>query len=100
MPGLTQIGVDCRPEAGGWQCRVQLTDERGTGEHEVRVAQSDLERLAPGAADPEDLVRRSFEFLIEREPRSSILREFDLPVIGRYFPEYESSIQRSTEERP
>jgi hypothetical protein len=92
MPALTQIGVDCRADADGWQCRVQLTDERGTGEHEVRVGRSDLDRLAPGAADPEDLVRRSFEFLLEREPRTSILREFELPVIGSYFPEYDREV--------
>jgi hypothetical protein len=33
-------------------------------------------------------VEASFEFMLEREPRESILREFDLPLIGRYFPEY------------
>jgi hypothetical protein len=32
--------------------------------------------------------------MLEREPRESILREFELPVIGRYFPEYEREIQR------
>lgn len=60
--------------------------------HEVTVTGSDLNRLAPGAADPEDLVRRSFAFLLAREPGESILRRFDLPAIGRYFPEYEREI--------
>jgi len=61
--------------------------------HEVTVAHADLERLAPGATDPTDLVRRSFAFLLRREPPSSILPSFDLTVIGRYFPEYESTIR-------
>ena len=39
-----------------------------------------------GPSNPEDLVRASFAFLLEREPSESILREFDLTVIGRYFP--------------
>lgn len=39
-----------------------------------------------------DLVEASFAFLLEREPKESILREFDLTVIGRYFPEYEQEI--------
>jgi hypothetical protein len=39
-------------------------------------------------------VRRSFEFLLEREPKESILASFDLTVIARYFPEYESEIAR------
>jgi hypothetical protein len=42
----------------------------------------------------EDLVRRSFEFLLEREPPQSILRRFDLAVIQRYFPEYDRQFQR------
>ncbi|HEV8699048.1 MAG TPA: hypothetical protein VGQ89_15230 [Candidatus Limnocylindrales bacterium] len=91
---MTQIDVECRPDRDVWHCRVRLTDDQGTGEHLVRVARTDLDRLAPGAAEPDDLVRRSFEFLLAREPRTSILREFDLPVIGRYFPEYERDIRQ------
>jgi hypothetical protein len=34
-----------------------------------------------------------FQFLLERESNTSILRSFDLPVIGQYFPEYERVIQ-------
>jgi hypothetical protein len=60
----------------------------------VPVSRADLARLAPGASDPEDLVRRSFAFLLEREPKESILRRFELPLIGRYFPEYERTISR------
>lgn len=90
---MTAIDVACRPDGDGWRCQVRLTDARGTGEHLVSVGRADLERLAPGAADPDDLVRRSFEFLLEHEPRTSILREFDLPMIGRYFPEYEGEIR-------
>jgi hypothetical protein len=41
----------------------------------------------------EKLVEKSFEFLLEREPNTSILRSFDLPAIQRYFPEYERTIR-------
>jgi hypothetical protein len=34
------------------------------------------------------------EFLLEREPKESILTEFELPLIGRYFPEYEPELKR------
>jgi hypothetical protein len=44
--------------------------------------------------DPERLVRVSFEFLLEREPASSILAEFDLSDIARYFPEYWDELAR------
>jgi len=56
------------------------------------VRRADVERLAPGADDPTDLVRRSFVFLLAREPKESILRTFDLPIISRYFPDYEREI--------
>ena len=36
----------------------------------------------------------SFRFLLARESKELILRTFDLPVIGRYFPEYERDIAR------
>ena len=49
---------------------------------------------ASGAADPEALVRAAFDFLLTREPRESILRRFELPVIGRYFPEWEEEVAR------
>jgi hypothetical protein len=45
-------------------------------------------------ADPAELVRRSFEFLLEREPPSSIMRNFSLDVIERYFPEYRREMAR------
>jgi hypothetical protein len=41
-----------------------------------------------GEVEPERLIRASFEFLLEREPKESILARFELPVIERYFPEY------------
>jgi hypothetical protein len=47
-----------------------------------------------GAPDPVSLVRGSFEFLLEREPASSILPRFDLGVIERYFPEWREEMRR------
>jgi len=90
---MTQIEVKASPTSGGWTCRVRVDDGSSTTEHTVTVSAADLTRLAPGAGDPVGLVRRSFEFLLEREPKESILRTFDLTVIGRYFPDYEHSIR-------
>jgi hypothetical protein len=79
----------------GWTCFAAIR-ARGelVSEHEVRVAPGDLARLTQAAADPTELVERSFAFLLEREPPTSILRTFDLTVIGRFFPEYEASMRR------
>ena len=86
------IEVACRPDAGGWVCEVGIEDGRGRTRHTVGVSRADLERLDPGAPDPGRLVRVSFDFLLEREPKEAILRQFALPAISSYFREYEAEI--------
>ncbi len=61
--------------------------------HKVNVSPSYYEKLTGGKIPVEILVEKSFEFLLERESNTSILRSFDLPVIGNYFPDYESVIK-------
>jgi hypothetical protein len=46
-----------------------------------------------GHVAPEKLVRASFEFLLEREPATSILREFSPDIISQYFPGYPAEIR-------
>jgi hypothetical protein len=91
---MTRIDVACAPVAPGWSCQVHVVEDNSATSHRVSVATADLERLDPGASDPSDLVRRSFEFLLQHEPKESILRSFDLTVIGRYFPDWERQIGR------
>jgi len=40
------------------------------------------------------LVEASIAFLLERESKESILRDFDLIVIEKFFPDYEQEIRR------
>lgn len=86
------IDVRCGRDSPGWLCLVRVREGAFATEHRVTVAAVDLARLDPGASDPERLVRAAFEFLLEREPASSILRSFELPVIGRYFAGWESDV--------
>jgi hypothetical protein len=67
-------------------------DDGSTTTHEVAVLDTDWERLGPGYRNREQLVESSFTFLLEREPKESILRSFELGVIARYFPEYPATI--------
>jgi len=93
---MTELDIACRRTADGaaWTCDVTIAVESGpTTHHVVTVGEADLARLDPGARDPHRLVDRSFRFLLERESPTSILRTFDLMEIGRYFPEYESTIR-------
>ena len=76
------------------QIAVQALSER---EFEVTIDSSRHRVTVPdrfGDEDLERVVRTSFQFLLEREPASSIMREFSLDVIQRYFPEYEDELPR------
>ncbi len=91
---MAEVDVRCGRDGGGWLCLVRITDGPFATEHRVTVAAGDIDRLDPGAADPVRLVRAAFAFLLEREPPSSILRTFDLPLIGRYFPGWDADVRR------
>ncbi len=69
-------------------------ESRTTTTHRVMVTPQVYQKLTGGEVPAETLVEKSFEFLLQREPNTSILRSFDLPVIGRYFPEYEETIRK------
>jgi hypothetical protein len=88
------VYVACDPTEGGWHCRITVGDDPEATSHEVIVAADDLVHLGPPGVTPELLVEESFAFLLEREPREAILREFEITMIGRYFPEFELEIRQ------
>jgi hypothetical protein len=61
--------------------------------HAVSVPTGYQDSIGCGHVAPEELVKASFEFLLEREPASSILRTFSLDVISRYFSDYPAKIR-------
>ena len=89
---MASISVNCEGYADeGWTCHVILREAGiDISTHRVRVWAPDVARLAPGATEPDELVKASFAFLLEREAPEMILRSFDLTDIARYFPEYDS----------
>lgn len=89
-----RIEVECRAEGTRWVCSLMVGVDSGATHHEVTVSRDLLAELRPGAEAPDELVRDSLTFLLEREPRESIQRSFDLPLIGRYFPEWEAEIRK------
>ncbi len=86
---MNQILVEQREEKDtAWTFNIEVDGSA----HIVTVPKEYWKKLTQGQEEPESLVRRSFEFLLAREPKESILREFELPVIQRYFPEYENEM--------
>jgi hypothetical protein len=89
------IIVSCEPDGDDWRCTVTIGGDPAATRHQVAVSDEDLVRLAPTGTSVERMVEASFAFLLEREPRESILRRFDLSEISRYFPEYEPELRKA-----
>ncbi|MDQ6879433.1 MAG: hypothetical protein M3082_17405 [Candidatus Dormibacteraeota bacterium] len=88
------IKVTATPAQSGWTCQVMIAEGgRPVSVHHVTVSTSDVEKLSPGSS-VEELVKRSFEYLLEREPPQSILPRFSLQDIERYFPDYPATIRQ------
>ncbi|MEX0920527.1 MAG: hypothetical protein WDZ69_03035 [Candidatus Pacearchaeota archaeon] len=87
-----EIKVKCEKTDGGWDCDVKLIDGE-VFEHGVFVSGDDYEKLSKEDCSVEDLVEASFRFLLDREPKGSILKNFNLNVILKFFPEYKEKIK-------
>ena len=75
-------------DENGWTFDVRVDDMN----YEVEVKREDYERICGGKSAPEELVEKSFQFLLAREPKESILKRFNIMETSRYFPEYENEI--------
>ena len=56
--------------------------------HKVFISNQTYQDLTSKKISKKELVKFSFEFLLEREPNTAILSSFDLIQISKYFPEY------------
>ena len=61
-------------------------------EHTVELDDEYYRKLTAGRISAEELIEKSFYFLLKRESSKSILSRFNLKIIQRYFPEYEQEI--------
>jgi hypothetical protein len=86
-----KIEITYNDSGGGWVAHVSVSAPTKTS-HVVRVSGAELERY--GGGDVHELLRRTFEFLLDRESNTSILREFDLGTVERYFPDYAAAMKR------
>ena len=87
---MNTINVQATPTDDGWRCAVTVEEGGGRTEHAVTLDRATYERLSDGAVPPETLVRESFAFLLEREPKESILRQLRLAPDRPLFPRVRS----------
>jgi hypothetical protein len=78
----------------GGQEFVVIIKERGARqEHVVTLDDEYYQHLTDGEITREELIEISFEFLLGKEPKESILSRFNLRIINNYFPEFEKEIK-------
>jgi len=63
-------------------------------EYDVGLDDEYWQDLTGGKISKEELIKKSFEFLLEREPKESILSRFNLRIINQYFPEFKEEIRK------
>lgn len=56
--------------------------------HQVTISDNFITEYQIKNLTKKEIIEQSFIFLLERESNTSILRKFDIEVIGNYFPEY------------
>jgi hypothetical protein len=76
---------------------VRVKDGDEVVSHVVTLSGVDYERLGRNYRTPEEFVEASFRFLLEREPKESILGTFDISQISGYFPEFEAEIDKPSD---
>jgi hypothetical protein len=81
-------------EGGPLSFEVVVREGAGETRHHVTMSREMCERLMAGKHTPERCLEAAFRFLLDREPKESILRRFDVTVISRYFPEFEREMPR------
>ena len=59
-----------------------------TTTHIVTISDQIYSKLTSGKISKVTLLEKSFEFLLQREPNTSILAKFNLEVISQDFPDY------------
>jgi hypothetical protein len=71
---------------------VIVREAGGETRHHVTMSREMCNRLTGGNHTPERCLEAAFRFLLDREPKESILGRFDVTVISRYFPEFEREL--------
>ena len=65
-----------------------------TTTHTVTVTDQRLTDLTDNNTTKTQLLEFSFNFLLDREPNTSILSSFDINVISKYFSDYRDEVRR------
>jgi hypothetical protein len=88
------IDVRCISEGTRLDFEVIVREGVSASRHYVTISRETCERLTAGKHTPERCLEAAFRFLLDREPKETILARFDVTLISRYFPEFERELPR------
>ncbi len=88
-----EIGIETEC-SNHWSYEVQVVEGQVRHDFRVTLGWSDYDLWSRGRVAPERVVKAAFEFLLEREPVSSILPKFDCSIIRRYFSEVDRELPK------
>ena len=89
---VDMIQVRRTVEGDPLEFEVVVREGKDETRHDVTISRETCERLTAGKHTPERCLEGAFRFLLDREPKESILNRFDVAVISRYFPEFEREL--------
>jgi hypothetical protein len=92
--GAGMIEVRRTRDGDPQEFEVAVRDAHGESRHHVSLDKATFERVTAGECTPERCIEAAFRFLLDREPKESILGRFDVRVILRYFPEFERELPK------
>lgn len=92
---MTSIEIGTETEGKNhWGYQVSVQENGHSHNYRVTLSWPDYDLWSHGRVAPEKVVHAAFEFLLEREPASSILAKFDCSLIRRYFPEVDAELPK------
>jgi hypothetical protein len=89
---MSEPSVTVTPCPGsGFTFDVIVRDLRGESRHRVTIEANEAERWAKLGAEPSRCAEAVMRFLLDREPKESIMSAFDMNVVRRYFPGFDDA---------
>jgi hypothetical protein len=70
---------------------VTIVEDGSKSVHEVTATKKQVDLLCSDC-EPERVVEASIRFLLDREPKESIMNQFDLDIIASFFADYPTAI--------
>ena len=78
----------------GWTFLVEIGHGDGLVEYFVDVNRDYWARVTNRRIEPGELVRLTFQFLLEKGPKELVLKKFNIADVAKNFLDYENELKR------